>query len=130
VADGTNTLAWITKTLSGYEVQKEGKKISESYPEISHLHISKSGYDTMALARTQSGERLVIKNGVPIETLREDYVENSWKSNGSHSIYITDTDGIKRVVYDGVSIGKELSEVREIFLEKSGNTYAFFAREV
>jgi hypothetical protein len=84
----------------------------------------------MALARTQSGELIVLKNGTPIENIRAGYREGSWKTNGSHSIYITRENDVERIIYDGVSIGKEFGEVRETFLEKSGNTYAFFARPI
>lgn len=128
IAEWTHALAWISNTLSGYVIQKEWKTISEYYPEISHLTISSSGYDTLAMARNANGALIVVKNGIPIENIRSGYVAHSWQSNGSHSIYITDDTDIKRVIYDGVSIGREFDEVREIFLEKNGNSYAFFAR--
>lgn len=128
IAEWTNTFAWITKTLSGYAIQKDWVNTSESYRQIQGLSISKSGYDTIALAQGSSGELMVIKNGIPIENIRTGYREGSWKSNGSHSIYVAKNGDIWNIIYDGVSIGKEFDEVREVFLEKNGNSYAFFAR--
>lgn len=121
---------WVKKSNSWYSIEKNGKAINGIYSAIDSIGLSKSGYDTLALVRTGSGERIIIKNGTPIENLRKNYVEGSWKTNGSHHIYITNDAGIKRLIYDGVSIGKEFSDIREVFLEKSGNAYAYFARPV
>jgi hypothetical protein len=130
LSETTTTVAWVNKTASGYEIMKDGKTISIPYAQISELGISRSGYDTLALAYTQSGGIIVVKNGAPIENIRTGYREGSWKNNGSHSIYITEENDIRRIIYDGVSIGKEFGEIREVFLEKSGNNYAFFARPI
>jgi hypothetical protein len=128
-ADGSTT-SWVAKSGSGYEIQKDGKSISDTYASISGLGISQSGHETLALARTLSGELIVLKNGVPVENIRAGYRTGSWKNNGSHSIYITLENDIQRVIYDGVSTGKEFGEVREVFLERWGNSYAFFARPI
>jgi hypothetical protein len=70
-AEDTPTSAWVVRTASGYAIAKDGTTISESYMGISDLTISKSGYDTMGLGRTQGGELMVVKNGTPIENVRK-----------------------------------------------------------
>jgi hypothetical protein len=129
-SEDTGISAWVAQSPWGYVLQKDGITISEEYAKVYKLAISKSGYDTMALVRTQSGDLVVTKNGTPTENIRNGYREGSWDSNGSHSIYITEENDISRIIYDGVSIWKEFWEIREVFLEKSGNAYAFFARPI
>ena len=58
LSETTTTAAWVNKTASGYEIMKDGKSISMPYTQISELGISRSGYDTLALAYTQSGGNL------------------------------------------------------------------------
>lgn len=75
-----------------------------------------------------SGDLEIIKNGVRIEQILPGYVAGTFQSNGSHTIYVNDDGKTKTVIYDGGALKNQFEEVREIFLEKSGNSYAFFAR--
>lgn len=130
IAEKTETIAWIWEKDWLYYIEKEWKKISDTYKNITKLSISKSWYDTMALAETVNWEKVILKNGIIQENIRPSYQNNSWQSNWSHSIYIIEDQDKKQVIYDGVSVWQVFEEVREVFLEKSGNSYAFFARPI
>ncbi len=122
--------AWWEKTGSGYRVKKNGDVIGFPVEEILKINLSRSGYDIMVLAKSLSGNLQIIKNGKDIETIQDWYQTWSYQSNGSHSIYATEKDTIKTIIYDWAPLQKRFSEVREIFLEKSGNSYAYFAKPV
>ena len=60
--------------------------------------------------------------------MRENYIRGTYESNGSHFLYVIEKDGEYRIVYDGSIIQGDFEEVRETFLERSGNSYGYFAR--
>ena len=52
----------------------------------------------------------------------------SYISNGEHVLYVTEKNQTYMISFDASVIAKYLEEVREIFLEKDGSTYAYFSR--
>lgn len=129
ISHDEDTIVWIERTASWEVLYKNGKALSDAYSSISELTLSQNGASNLALAKNESRPILVLKNGIPAENIRTGALLGSWQTNGAHSIYVARDGDIQHVIYDGVSIGKEFSDVREIFLEKDGNGYAYFARE-
>lgn len=128
LSENNKHIIWAEKNGSGYVLKKDGEIISDIYEDIWNLHISRNGYETIALAKDINWTISLLKNWVPNELIRNNFIDASFTSNGSHSIYAINQDNTIQVIYDWVSIGKSFTEVREIFLEKSGGAYAFFAR--
>ncbi len=56
------------------------------------------------------------------------YISGSYQSNGSHSVYKIRKEGAYLLAYDGEILTQSYDEIREIFLEKNGGYYAYFAR--
>lgn len=128
-SDNGNVFLWTEKSREDYILIKDGITISQPYQNIVDISLSKSWYDSLARAITSSGENIILKNWNPSDTMREWYQDNSWQANGSHYIYITREWSSYQIIYDWVSIWKELAEIREVFLEKSWNGYAYFSRQ-
>lgn len=124
----SKTLAWANKSNSWYALIKNGQQVWRFLSSITHIALSTSGYDIMAYGTTQSGTQVILKNGDIWETLRENINTGSYRSNGSHSLYVIGKPGEYRVIYDGSLVNWVYEEVRETFLEKSGNSYVYFAR--
>jgi hypothetical protein len=122
------TFAWSEKTASWYVVIKNGEKVWKPLSQVDMISLSPSGYDIMVKWVTLSGATVIIKNGETIETMRINYILGTYKSNGSHFVYVIGKEGWYKIVYDWSIIQGEFEEVREIFLEKNGNSYGYFAR--
>jgi len=130
-AEVGNIVSWIEQDSDTreYVIKKNNNTIWRWSEEPIYGAISKGWYDTMHLLRWDNNTYISIKNGTTIDPIREWYIPWTWQSNGSHSIYTIEYwSGIKNIIYDGVSIWKDLSEVREVFLERGWNSYAFFGR--
>lgn len=127
-AENTNTLVWSERTGSGYKVMKNGEQIGTEIQSVHVINISHNGHDTMALVTSLSGQKEIIKNGVRADIPVHQLIQETYISNWSHSLYATETDSIKRMVYDGAVLKNQFEEIREVFLERNGSSYAFFAR--
>jgi hypothetical protein len=127
--DSSNkTFAWGEKSASWYTVSKNGVTVWDMLSWIDRISLSTSGYDIMVKWASQSGTFMIIKNWVVLENMREGYIRGTYRSNGSHSLYVIAKENGFRIVYDGSIIQGDFEEVRETFLEKSGNSYGYFAR--
>lgn len=126
--DGTS-IAWVEEATSWVILKKDNETIGNTYQNITDISLSKNGRSLMAIGVTNSWEKLILKNGVPVETIRDTYRAWTWKSNWIHSIYVVDSSWSLSVIYNWVSTGQDFDEVRDVFLEKSGNSYAFFGRK-
>lgn len=127
----TPVVAWAEKGNSWTTlIKKDGNIIHTGTYTVEKIDLSKSGYDLMALINSQGGARQILKNGEFVESIKDDYIPWSYRSNGSHGIYtIRDVGNTLKVIYDGTVVASNLAEVREVFLEKSGNSYAYFGRK-
>ncbi len=123
------TVAWTQETLSGTILIQDGKSMSIWYRSMHGIHISKNGKDITSIWVSDQWDRYILKNWIPVETMRSEAVTWTWKSNWVHNIYVIDNAWILSVIYNWVSIGQEFEEIRDIFLEKNGNGYAFFGRK-
>jgi hypothetical protein len=123
-----DTIAWIEKTGSGYQPYKNGIPLWKSLKKVEHLGISNNGYDTVILWDDESGTLSIYKNGIKEKSIKEWYIPWTFGTNGTHWIYGINQNGIKHIVYDDTILPGELSEIREIFLENGGSSYAFFGR--
>ncbi len=121
------TLSWAEKTWTWFIVKKNGGKMSALFESVEKISLSPSGYDVM-IAWQKNNKHIIIKNNDVPEEIKDWYVEKSYKSNGSHSIYKLHEWGIYRLVYDGIYLPGKYEEIREVFLERSGNSYEYFAR--
>lgn len=83
----------------------------------------------MALV-SESGSLSIVRNGMPYHLLETGYVSGSYQSNGSNYIYTVHRDGAYSLVYNGETIPQSYDEIREVFLEKNGGYYAYFARPI
>jgi hypothetical protein len=83
----------------------------------------------MALVKSGSVS-IIMKNGISTGILPADTLSGSYKSNGAHSLFVTAKDGVKRVIHDMEDVSRDLSEVRETFLEEEGGSYAYFGRPI
>lgn len=77
-----------------------------------------------------SGTLQIVKNGKSIWNIEAGYQSGSYISNGSHNIYNISKDGQKKIVYDGQILPTGYDDIREIFLEKNGGYYAYFAKPI
>lgn len=125
--ESNKTLAWIEKTDEWLIIKRNGEILPGIFTTIDRINLSPSGYDVMAKA-TRNWKVGIFKNGTNIWDFKTWYVTGSYQSNGSHFIYTVREWDIYRIVYDGIFISGKYEEIREIFLEKSGNSYAFFGR--
>lgn len=124
------TLAWNEKTLSGTQITKMWKPQWEKYEKVYSMNLSQWWYDIMSLVESTKQEKYIVKNNEIITRLDSSYISGSYISNGSHSIYQTTSEWSKRVVVDGQVLPGKYDEIREVFLEKNGGYYAYFAKPV
>lgn len=122
----SKTIAWTQKDENGISLYKNGEQVWGSLQSIKNIRLSPSGYDIMVEWISLSGSHMVYKNGVSIHEFYPWEVDGSYISNWSHFAYITKDDGVYKMVYDGEYINGKYDQIREIFLEKSGNSYAYF----
>lgn len=121
----TSTLVWTTGQVGEKRIVKNGIPMQESYSKIDHIALSWNWQSIITLV-SSGWESSIIKNGIPIWKLPAEYLSGSYRSNGSHFLYITESNGIKKVIYDMEVISRDLTEVRETFLEENGGSYAYF----
>jgi hypothetical protein len=57
-------------------------------------------------------------------------VSGSYISNGAHSLFVTEKEGIKKVIHDMEVVSRDLQEVRETFIEEDGGSYTYFGRPI
>ena len=124
-----STLVWVESQSSGKMIVSNGKPIGDRYEKVEKIDISRSGQSIVALIWSGS-ESLLVKNGTVIGTLPENTLSGSYKSNGSHTLFITIQDNVKKVSHDMEVVSKDLQEVRETFLEEDGGSYAYFGRPI
>lgn len=121
-------VAWIEASWTGDVVMKNNEVIGNQEASIESLSISPDGSYTIALVKNVSWEREIIKNWVRIDRVFPWYVTGSFQSNGSSSIYKNKYQNAETIAHNGIEFNNQFDEIREIFLEKNGNSYAFFAR--
>jgi hypothetical protein len=131
-AKNSNIYAWSEKDESGnYTIYKNGEIVGERVRSVDEISLSGNGYDITTMVTTLAGERLIQKNGTGTDRVRDGYIAGTFVSNGSNSLYVVATDGIKKIVMDGKALANnDFDEVREIFIQEDGNSYTFFARPV
>ena len=124
-----STLVWVESQSGGKMIVRDGKSLGDRYERVEKIDISRSGQSVTAIVASGS-ESILIKNGTTIGTLPANTLSGSYKSNGSHSLFITMQDGVKRVSHDMEIVSKDLQEVRETFVEEDGGSYAYFGRPI
>jgi hypothetical protein len=129
LSEDTSTLVWTEGQAGSKQIKRNGESLGETYTKIDRIDISKSGQSIMALVESGSS-MILVKNGIPLGALSEGTLSGSYKSNGAHSLFITEKDWIKKVVHDMEVVSRDLSVVRETFLEEEGGSYAYFARPI
>ena len=122
-----STLAWTSGKIGEKRIIKNGIPLEPTYSKIENIALSWNWQSIVALAISGSG-RSIIKNGVLAGILPPEYISGSYISNGSHFLYIIEKNGIKKVVHDMEVVSRDLTEVREVFLEEDGWSYAYFGR--
>lgn len=120
---------WRADIEGGQAIFKNGKKMSEIYPAILRYTINQNG-NLMLVTEDSDHNKIVIKDGVVIHTISADYVRGTLQLNGSDVIYaIHNTDDESySIVINGSVLDRRLAEIREVFLEKNTNGYAYFGR--
>jgi hypothetical protein len=73
---------------------------------------------------------MIVKNGIAIGTLPSEALTGSYKSNGAHSLFIIEKNGVKKVIHDMEGVSRDLASVRETFLEEDGGSYAYFGKPI
>ncbi len=121
------TLAWRLWVWSGVSISKMGKYLWWPYDDIRRIDLSSGGYDLMALVES-SGTLQIVKNSKPTSLIAPGYVTGSYQSNGSHSIYTITRMNRYQIVTDGDILSNSYDDIREVFLEKNGGSYAYFAK--
>ncbi len=121
------TLAWKTVIWSGMSISKMGKQLWWTYDYIHRIDLSSGGYDLMALIES-SGTLQIVKNGKLVSFVHPKYMTGSYRSNGSHSIYTASGASWYQVVIDSEMLPVYYDDIREVFLEKNGASYAYFAK--
>lgn len=108
---------------------KNGKAITDIYPNILRYVINQNDGITMVVEDFDNN-KMVIKDWITIHTINENYVRGTLQMNGNDVIYAihnTDDDSFSLVV-NGSILDRRLAEIREVFLEKNTNGYAYFGR--
>jgi hypothetical protein len=123
------TLAWIEKRGEKYSIIKSGKPVWWEYEKVYQIDLSNGGYDLMALVSSGSSMQIV-KNGMPLWQIQPGYISGSYQSNGSHSLYKVQRENAYVLIYDGEALPQSYDDIREIFIEKNGGYYAYFARPI
>ncbi len=124
-----STLIWTTGKIGERYLVKNGVSLEPSYTKIENLTLSSNWQSIVALVSSGS-EKSIIKNGVLVGILPQEYISWSYISNGSHFLYVTEKNGIKKIIHDMEVVSRDLTEVREIFLEEDGGSYAYFGRPI
>lgn len=126
LSETKSTLAWTEKTWSGVQIVLQGKPIGKYYTYLETYSLSPSGRSIISLG-TRSWQLLIEKNGDMVMSV--DKKELRWfLSNGDNSLVLIERNGLFFLFFNNTLVGKDLEEVREIFLEKEWSTYAFFGR--
>lgn len=127
ISKNGTVLLWEEKKDGKIAIMKQGKQIGELYDTILDMKLSPTGSDAMILAEN-SGIKNIIKNGEKIGTLPADYITWSYQSNGTIYSYNVWKNNSLWIVINGQEIDKKYEEIRDIFLEDDGYSYAYFAR--
>ncbi len=123
------TISWIVSGSWWDQIYRMGKVEWITYRKVYSLDLSAWWYDLMALVGW-SGSLEIVKNGKTLWKVDPWYITGSYISNGSHSIYRTKESDRENIIYDGQSIEKWYEDIREVFLEKNGWSYSYFARHI
>ena len=129
ISDDHSTLVWTEWAIGERRIVKNGIISPKEYTKIQNIALSPKWQDITILVNSWS-ERVLIKNDIILWALPTTYLSGSYKSNWSHSIFVTETWGIKKVVYDLESVSRDLQDIREIFLEADGSSYAYFGQPI
>ncbi len=124
-----STLVWTSGQVGEKHIVKNGIPMESSYSKIDAIALSWNWQSIIALVSSGS-EKSIIKNGIPVWVLPLGYISGSYISNGSHFLYSVEEKGIKKVVHDMEITSRDLSEIREVFLEEDGGSYAYFGRPI
>lgn len=122
-------LIQVVTSQSGISIIQDGVPWERLYNDIFSIQLSSDGKSYMILAsQSGSSEKILYKNDVIQKRLSSQYIPGTYRSNGNHYFYTErGTTGIK-AYYDSEKIGYSLDEVREIFLDTDGPSYAFFGK--
>lgn len=125
----TLDIFWRANVEGGQAIYKNNKKISETYPGILRYEISEN-WAIILVAEDHNHTKIVVKDGVVIHTISEDYVRGTLQMNASEVLYavLNQENNTYSIVINGSKIDRELAEIREIFLEKNSNGFAYFGR--
>lgn len=124
-----DTILWATTDAKSTTILKNGNPVLSVSGTLVNEALSKSGYDSMALIQ-RDGKYEIYKNGFLTRTEATPTIKTTWTSNGSHYFYLDKKQNHYRVNYDGEIVSKDLDEVREVFLDENGGSYAYFGRPV
>lgn len=125
----TKDLYWRERIGENHQIFKNGKPISEAYPNILRYAVGNDG-NIMLIAENEEYTKLVVKNHTTIHTMREDYVQGTLRMNASDVLYVIKNpeDGSFSVVMNGIVLDRKLDEIREIFLEQNSSGFSYFGR--
>ena len=119
------TLIWPEIKNGDVSIIKNGAPLWDNYDKVHSLSLSSNGESSIWLVQSGS-EKFIIKNNLTPLLLPQGTISGSFMWNGSHFLFITEKDGIKKVYHDMLTVSRDLQEVRESFLEKDWGSYAYF----
>ncbi len=129
ISEDRSTLAWTEWPLGDKHIVKDGIIFPEGYSKIYDIALSPRWQNMTILASSWS-EDIIIKNNNILWVLPPEYLTGSYRSNGSHTIFVVEKWGVKKVVYDLEPVSRDLQNVREVFLEADGTSYAYFGQPI
>lgn len=125
----TKDLYWRERIGGNHRIFKNGKAISEPYPNILRYAISDDG-NLLMITENADYSKFVIKNNTAIHQIRDEYIQGTLRMNNSDVMYViknTDDNSFS-VVLNGVILDRKLDEIREIFIEQNTSGFAYFGR--
>lgn len=121
------TLIWEEKKDGKTNLWKQGLKLGVPYDKVIKTYVSGDGKDVISLVENNNRME-VIKNGETVDIIPKEYLSESFTSNGSEYFYTIMKENVMSIVINGYQWEKKYEEVRDVFLEEDGYSYAYFAR--
>ena len=121
------TLVWKERKEWKEKIYIQWNPLDEWSDKIIRMDLSPNGRNIMSIVE-QSGSLSVVENGKTVYIFSTWWDLGTYTSNGSHFLWVQKKNGLNHVIYDGKTVWRDLEEVRELFLEKDGWSYAYFGR--
>ena len=130
LSEDRSTLVWTDGQMGKKRILKNGEQLWEFYTKIHTISTSRTGKSIMALVST-GWNMIIVKNGEYHAPFPNEWLSGSYISNWVNSAFITkDSHGIKKVAFNTEIVSRDLEEIRELFLEEEGSSYAYFGKPI